>query len=251
MAKDYFIWGQPTDLVDGAVQLRMTLANNDEIDITDLASLGDLAIADTVTPAQIVVSDNNVLVGLGSDGPEGGGAAEIVVGAGLVYTGGVLSASGGAPGAHKTSHQDGGSDEISVAGLSGLLADAQTPLAHTQAFSTITSAPSTLAGYGITDGATDAELAAHEADTTGIHGIANTANLILEGDARLADARTPTAHAASHKLLGSDPILLNEFGNPTGSVEFNQQQALQFRIENRTNDPVSPAVGQIWLRTDL
>ena len=32
--------------------------------------------------------------------------------------------------AHKTSHQDGGSDEISVLGLSGLLGDSQTPLAH-------------------------------------------------------------------------------------------------------------------------
>jgi len=34
------------------------------------------------------------------------------------------------PTAHKTSHQDGGSDEISVTGLAGLLADGQTPLAH-------------------------------------------------------------------------------------------------------------------------
>lgn len=34
------------------------------------------------------------------------------------------------PSAHKTSHENGGADEISVAGLSGLLADAQTPLAH-------------------------------------------------------------------------------------------------------------------------
>ena len=32
--------------------------------------------------------------------------------------------------AHKTSHQDTGSDEISVTGLSGLLGDGQTPLAH-------------------------------------------------------------------------------------------------------------------------
>lgn len=37
---------------------------------------------------------------------------------------------GGAPSAHATTHQDGGSDEISVTGLSGLLADGQTPLAH-------------------------------------------------------------------------------------------------------------------------
>lgn len=32
--------------------------------------------------------------------------------------------------AHKTRHQNGGADEISVAGLSGLLADSQTPLDH-------------------------------------------------------------------------------------------------------------------------
>lgn len=34
------------------------------------------------------------------------------------------------PTAHKTTHQGGGTDEISVTGLSGLLADGQTPLAH-------------------------------------------------------------------------------------------------------------------------
>ena len=36
----------------------------------------------------------------------------------------------GAPNTHAISHQNGGGDEISVAGLSGLLADAQTPLSH-------------------------------------------------------------------------------------------------------------------------
>ncbi len=39
-----------------------------------------------------------------------------------------------------------------------------------------------------------AEIAAHDADTTGVHGIADTADLIIEGDARLTDARAPTAH---------------------------------------------------------
>lgn len=34
------------------------------------------------------------------------------------------------PTAHATNHQNGGSDEVSVAGLSGLLADAQTPTTH-------------------------------------------------------------------------------------------------------------------------
>jgi len=91
-------------------------------------------------------------------------------------------------------------------------------------------------------------------DQTSIVGISGTkaqfdtavsdGNILYVGDA-------PTAHAASHKLGGGDVILLNEFGNPTGSIEFNQQQGLQFRLENRTSDPVSSAVGEIWLRTDL
>jgi hypothetical protein len=41
--------------------------------------------------------------------------------------------------AHKISHENNGSDEINVAGLSGVLADAQTPAAHNQAASTINS----------------------------------------------------------------------------------------------------------------
>jgi hypothetical protein len=44
---------------------------------------------------------------------------------------------------------------------------------------------------------------------------------------------------------------LDTFANPVASMDFNQQQSLQFVIENRTSDPGSPATGQIWLRTDL
>jgi hypothetical protein len=40
---------------------------------------------------------------------------------------------------HATTHQDGAADEISVTGLSGLLADAQTPLAHVHAAADTTS----------------------------------------------------------------------------------------------------------------
>ena len=39
-----------------------------------------------------------------------------------------------------------------------------------------------------------AALAAHEADTTAVHGIADTAALVVTTDPRLSDARTPTAH---------------------------------------------------------
>lgn len=41
-----------------------------------------------------------------------------------------ISNHGGTPGAHASSHEDGGTDEIDVTDLSGLLADAQTPLGH-------------------------------------------------------------------------------------------------------------------------
>ena len=48
------------------------------------------------------------------------------------------------------------------------------PTAHTHPWSEITATPTTLAGYGITDGATDAELAAHAAEVNGVHGLVNT-----------------------------------------------------------------------------
>lgn len=47
------------------------------------------------------------------------------------------------------------------------------------------------------------------------------------------------------------PRRLDEGPLPTASVSFNDQQALSFRIENRTSDPGAPTTGQIWLRTDL
>lgn len=41
------------------------------------------------------------------------------------------------------------------------------------------------------------------------------------------------------------------FAASSATVNFNDHQALSFRIENRTSDPGSPTVGQLWLRTDL
>lgn len=43
---------------------------------------------------------------------------------------GAFAAPTAVPGAHASTHENGGSDEIDVTGLSGLLADGQTPLAH-------------------------------------------------------------------------------------------------------------------------
>lgn len=51
--------------------------------------------------------------------------------------------------------------------------------------------------------ATQADLTAHNAATTSVHGIADTAALALTGDA-------PTAHAASHAAAGSDSVTVAE-----------------------------------------
>jgi hypothetical protein len=66
------------------------------------------------------------------------------------------------------------------------------PPAHTHddRYYTETEADALLAGK-----VDDADLTAHASDTTSIHGIADTAALVLTDDARLSDAREPTAHA--------------------------------------------------------
>ena len=87
------------------------------------------------------------------------------------------------PSAHASDHENAGGDEISVAGLSGVLADAQTPASH--AFAGAEHSASLLAA---------------------VNGKISDATLIDTGDSRLSDARTPTAHAVSHENGGSDEI---------------------------------------------
>lgn len=77
-----------------------------------------------------------------------------------------------APIAHAASHENGGTDEINVLGLSGLLGDPQTPLAHSATHE---------------NGGTD------EISVAGLSGL-------------LADAQSPLGHAAAHLPNGSDPL---------------------------------------------
>jgi hypothetical protein len=55
--------------------------------------------------------------------------AELIDGAGVSHTGELKDAADD-PATHATTHENGGSDEINVAGLSGDLADAQDPKSH-------------------------------------------------------------------------------------------------------------------------
>ena len=116
--------------------------------------------------------------------------------------------------AHASRHQNGGADEISVLNLSGLLADAQTPLAHNQSAATITTGTLALARGGTnntsyTDGKfliydlaggniqstpfSDSSYAdaAHKTQ----HQNGGGDEISVEGlNGALADAQTPTAH---------------------------------------------------------
>jgi len=55
------------------------------------------------------------------------------------------------------------------------------------------------------------------------------------------------------KGLGTANVRLDVNGDVeiAGELDMKQNQAKNFVIENRTSDPPSPVVGQIWLRTDL
>jgi hypothetical protein len=52
------------------------------------------------------------------------------------------------------------------------------------------------------------DLSAHEGETTNVHGISDTADLIYDNDSRLSDDRYPTAHAISHETGGDDELEL-------------------------------------------
>lgn len=89
---------------------------------------------------------------------------------------------------HASTHQNGGADEISVAGLSGLLGDAQTPVAH---------AIASAGGYHTASGLTTG----HVLRATAAASFAFQA--IQAGD---LPPHTPSAHASSHENGGGDEI---------------------------------------------
>jgi hypothetical protein len=125
----------------------------------------------------------------------------------------------GMPGPHHETHENGGSDEINVEGLSGELADPQKPKAHASSHE---------------NGGAD------EINVTGLSG-------------ELADPQTPKTHAANHKKAGSDSIKLNELADPDASIEINKQQLLNMvfhRVANEAGRPGSPEIGQAIFQMD-
>jgi len=66
-----------------------------------------------------------------------------------------------------------------------------------------------------------------------------TGTAVITSDSRLSDARTPTAHATSHKSGGSDPIKLDELAAPTDVTTLDVSTSLHGLI------PKQPSVATI------
>lgn len=76
---------------------------------------------------------------------------------------------------------------------------------------------------------------------------------IISDVSTIDDAIDDILYDIDEKLVLSDvlSIRLDEFSKPLNSLDLNNQQSINFVIENRTSDPSNPSIGQIWLRTDL
>lgn len=153
------------------------------------------------------------------------------------------------PTAHASSHQNGGGDEIDVTGLSGVLADPQTPATHAGSHASGGGDPIKLDDLATPDDNTDlnastlrhgllpklsglntnylrgdgawSTLPAASTTVSGIVELATsaetTAGLAVQAnDTRLSDARTPTAHAASHYHGAGDPLDITQLSGKSG-----------------------------------
>jgi len=119
---------------------------------------------------------------------------------------------GGSGGPHAASHQNGGGDEISVAGLSGLLADPQTPTSH--AASHQNGGGDEINVAGLSGVLAEGQLAAALQTATGVVVVAAAAapsagQALVAIDATNASwqsAPAPGAHAETHENTGVDEI---------------------------------------------
>ena len=129
--------------------------------------------------------------------------------------------------AHKTTHENGGADEISVAGLSGELADAQTPKAHNQAASTIDVTDSAdyfsaaqVEAILAEIGLGWAKLSRANTFTAGqtIAGRADTEQLVVKGNSTQNDDIVQVQNSAGTVLGGFNASGYGGFGTPPAAI---------------------------------
>lgn len=110
---------------------------------------------------------------------------------------------------------------------------------------------------------------AHDFNWTGLHNFGNNAIELFSAVSSVGGQGNLTMDGLSTSLADDNGLVLDggvftekvlgvttyeqsgSLGTFFTPLDFSSEQALNFRIENRTSDPGSPAVGQVWLRTDL
>ena len=90
--------------------------------------------------------------------------------------------------------------------------------------------------------------------SVGTNGHVLTADSGEASGLKWAAGGTPDAHAASHKDEGSDELLLHELGEPTGAVDFSEQQledaVIHTVADADARNALDAAVGKICWQTD-
>lgn len=72
----------------------------------------------------------------------------------------------------------------------------------------------------------------------------------LTGGGQISLGNSRTLDVDTDALAGD--FLLRDGSLPmTGDLDFGHNEAVNYRVENRTSDPSNPAAGREWLRTDL
>ena len=161
---------------------------------------------------------------------------------------------------HATTHQNGGSDEVSVAGLSGLLADDQNPVAHAGDHENGGGDEISVAGLsGLLADAQNPVAHAGDHENGGGDEIS-----VLGLSGLLADGQTPLAHAASHASGQPDQLDHNGLLNVAAGDVHTQYAALAgragdrlvmaddanvppFQMTERAAGPAAPAAGDVYL----
>jgi hypothetical protein len=133
----------------------------------------------------------------------------------MIAAGRLEGISPSAPGLHATTHQDGGTDEINVTGLTGLLSTPQTPATHTHTEADVTGLVADLAakeatankgianGYASLDAGTKVPIAQIPTGTSGT-------TVPFGNDARFTDTRTPTDNTVSTAKIQANAVDLTK-----------------------------------------